>query len=190
MKVIERDMSVYVGQHKGRWIIDTKHSIDRFIDRGRFPDRAGEEKFKNNVLWVIENAIEKILTTYGDREGSYVVHSESTGIGVVLRWREEGDPRYRDGNNHAVIVTILPIKKVHTASDPRDTLLIVEIKSQIEEFLKENGLYNKNEKLHESSLEVGEGIYSLVEVDELGLSLILYDGSIYDLSEAQEVLVE
>ena len=187
MRIIERDTSVYVGKHRGRHIIDTKHSIDRFVDRGRFADRAGKQGFKEKIHWVIENAIDKILDKHGDEEGVYVVHSNSTGIGVVITWREEGDPRLRDGNNHAIIVTVLPVKSRHTASNPGDTMLIVEVRDQIEEYLKENGLFEKNTLLKEAVNEK-DGVYSSVTIDGLGFDLLYHDGVLYDMW-AVEVMV-
>ena len=97
-----------------RKIIDTKHSIDRFLDKNRFSD-AGATDFKNKLNRVISDASKKIITQLGDTSGVYGIHSKSTGIGVIIDWRP--DRNGSDKTNHAIIITILPLKPKHHYKD-------------------------------------------------------------------------
>ncbi len=129
---MEKNPGQVIARHRDRKIIDTKHSIDRFVDRERLRLPWELEEFVEKLIWVISNAIDVILDEYHDEasnpdtDNSYVIHSKSTGIGVVVVWRWEWD-RYRtDDKNHAVIRTILPVKRAHHTTNPDDVLLIVE----------------------------------------------------------------
>lgn len=97
-----------------RKIIDTKHSIDRFMDKNRFDD-AGKTDFRNKLNRVITDASKKIITKLNDKEGVYGIHSKSTGIGVIIHWRP--DKYGSDKTNHAVIITLLPLKPKHHYKD-------------------------------------------------------------------------
>lgn len=105
------------------FIIDTKHSVERFLQR--VPPNIK----KDTILGVIKKAMLKIVQMGDISNTSYLVHSQSTNIGVILFWRPESDPyisKDRRSVNNAVIVTILPLKKQHISSDPKDTILMVE----------------------------------------------------------------
>ena len=119
------EATIFKSKKSDRKIIDTKHSIDQFLNKERFGNDAGKKELKNKTLWVIDNAIEKIIKDHKDKAQSYGVHSGSTGIGVIIQWRQEGDPKRNDGKNHAVIVTMLPIKPTPYFK-PQDTKIIVE----------------------------------------------------------------
>ena len=114
-----------------RRIIDTYHAIDRFLNKHeqRFSNMS-----KDTFTKVIRDAIKVITTKYKDVSGSYGIHSKSKKIGLIVDWRKD---RLNDnGENHAIIVTLLPIKPEHDF-DKEDTVIIVE------QFLKlviENGL--------------------------------------------------
>ena len=112
--------------YKDRMIIDTNHSIDRFIDKTRFKD-ASKEEFKNQINKVITNGMKKIIDTYNDRMATYGIWSRSTGICVIIDWRKD-NRNLKDKHNHAVIVTLPPIKDnfndFHTKQG--DTRIIVE----------------------------------------------------------------
>lgn len=99
----------YIGKFANRDIIDTFHSIDRYFDDDRFNKWSGQKEFKDKIVDVTKKAIAVIYKKHKDKEGRYGVHSKSTGIGLVLHWRE--DKKYIDGFNDAIIITILPIKK-------------------------------------------------------------------------------
>jgi hypothetical protein len=116
---------IFKSKKSDRKIIDTKHSLDQFLNNQRFGNDAGKQELKIKVLTVIDNAIDKIIKDHKDEAQSYGVHSKSTGIGVIVEWRQEGDPKRDDGKNHAVIVTILPIKPLPYFK-PKDTKILVE----------------------------------------------------------------
>lgn len=117
MRKIKREM-VY-----NRKTIDTEHAIEQGYGRYYRNDYDWQE-FQKKLAWIIQNAKNSIVYDYNDKSADYVVHSKSTGIGVVIDWRE--DTVNPDGKNHAIIVTVLPRKKKHFAKDPEDILLIVE----------------------------------------------------------------
>lgn len=174
----------YEDQYMGRKIIDTKHSIDRFVDKDRFSD-YGSSELKQEILRVIKDGIAEILSKHNDSEGVYVIHSQSTKIGVVIMWRREGNPKLDDGQNHAIVVTVLPRKPNHSKKNPSDTMLYVEVVEQIMEFLKRKKLTENvfSEKKFE------EGSFERVYVNELGFELYLFENELYDIS-AKEILVK
>jgi len=106
----------------GRYVIDTTHAIERFSER-----YLKEGITVAKVARVIRDGIGQILTKYRDKEGIYIIHSNSTRIGVVIAWRMQGDPRLNiDKQNHAIIVTFLPLKPEHKAKGLQDTIITVE----------------------------------------------------------------
>jgi hypothetical protein len=109
--LLKEKSSEYIGKYANRDIIDTKHSIDRFKDNDRFNNLASDDAFKSKVIDIVKHAISKIYKQYEDKEGNYGVHSKSTGIGLVIDYRD--DDKYKDGYNDAIIITLLPIKKNH-----------------------------------------------------------------------------
>ena len=113
---------------ESRKIISTAHSLDRAKDDDRFgkviaKDFGTFDKFKAKVDMVIRRAIKKIMRNHKDERGQYGVHSKSTGIGVILDWRP--DASVSDNNNHAVIVTLLPVRNSHSYK-PGTTEVVVE----------------------------------------------------------------
>jgi hypothetical protein len=106
----------------GRYVIDTTHAIERFSER-----YLKEGITVAKVEKVIQDGINQILTKHRDREGIYIIHSNSTQIGVVIAWRKQGDPRLNiDDQNHAIVVTLLPLKPEHKAKGLQDTIVTVE----------------------------------------------------------------
>ena len=106
----------------GRKIIDTKHAIDRFRDR--YNNRYSIGRIRK----VVYDAMSTIIDKYHDEATTYGVWSKSTGICVIIDWRRDSMNR-RDNLNHAVIVTLPPVKdefkNFHTTS-PKDIRFIVE----------------------------------------------------------------
>jgi hypothetical protein len=141
---------------KDRKIIDTKHSIERFIDKNRF-DQTKKNEFKKSLDKVIKDAMNKIITKHNDKSGVYGIHSKSTGIGVVIDWRL--DRQSSDKLNHAIIITILPIKKIHNFRDLEAEVIVEKIlKESIPKF-KESSLEAR--VIHKGKFKVvlWEGIY-------------------------------
>jgi len=97
-----------------RKIIDTKHKIDRFVERyDRFNNNEGIHKSINNI---IGTAMDYIINKYNDQSNTrYVIHSKCNGYGLVIAWEHFKDPKFDDGQNHAIIITILPIAPKHSA---------------------------------------------------------------------------
>ena len=124
-----------------RMIVLTDHAVDRFNDNKRFSDKALQkegyrtrEDFIMTVYDKIKLAIEEILTKYNDQSSTYVVHSKSTGIGVVVEWRRDRFDKL-DINNNAYIHSVLEIKKpAHYTTNPKDIYMVVE--KQIVEWAK------------------------------------------------------
>jgi hypothetical protein len=114
-------------EYRGRKIIDTKHSIERFTDR--YPNIN-----KPTVIWVIRNAIDEILDVHRDRSHLYAVHSVSTKIGIIVNWRRDNVDD--DGKNHAIIVTILPLKDHHYSSRDDIPVIVEQLKEWAEEKIK------------------------------------------------------
>jgi hypothetical protein len=158
---------IYKTAISSRLIVDTAHAIERFAQRHR---RGGITQARVNK--VISDGMVEILTRYKDREGIYIIHSKSTRIGIVIHWRRQGDPRLDDGDRHAIIVTILPLRSRHLARDPEDILVTVE------NLLEEAGM----EKLKEHGVIVEdyeEGETSIAKFDENFL-IVFFEGKYYD----------
>jgi hypothetical protein len=106
--------------HHQHQIVDTYHMIDRYAERfNRFNNLEGIKKSVNNI---INTAVDCILKQYGDRKNRYMVHCQSNGMGVVLLWGKS--TKYRDGQNHAILVTILPLKARH---NPRHDEILINL---------------------------------------------------------------
>ena len=112
--------------YRGRKIIDTHHALDRLGDDKRFEADANSNRLRQAIDWVIEEGIDEILEKHDDREGIYVIHSKSTGIGVVLSWTRDKFNR-NDPRNCAIIVTLLPIQDKHFAKNRTDTMVFTEV---------------------------------------------------------------
>lgn len=148
-------------EYRGRKVIDTYHSIDRFIER------YGEE-YREKVNKVLRDTIDVILN-HGDNYGAYGVHSKGTGIGIAVKWKRQGDPRLDDGKNHAIIATILPIKHAHWLSRDEVQILVEQFKMLTEEKVAE-GKVCTNEATCDYSLYC----------DDEGIYIITWEGKYYD----------
>lgn len=159
MRIIE---NIPTDFHRGRKIFDTNHSLERLDQRYI---KAGIDK--QDILVVIKRAMDKIFDRYNDQSDMYGVHSKSTGIGAIINWREER--RNSDGNNHAILVTLLPPKKYHKFKDS-DVVLIVE--SLFERWGRDQAKKEKC-RIYES-----EG--AAVHFDIEDFSVVFYEGEYYD----------
>lgn len=116
--------TIYLG-YQDRKIIDTSHSVERFLSNQRFKE-AGSKELLQEILETIRKGIKLILTKYKDKSNIYLIHSKSTKLGIVIEWRHD---KYSSNNiNHAIIVTILPKKEKHYTANPNDIFLMVEKK--------------------------------------------------------------
>lgn len=142
---LKENLPFAISKTDHRRMIDTSHSIDRFLDQQRFGDRSGKDEFKDKIEWVLNNAIDKIIKEYQDKSHTYGIHSKSTGIGISIDWRK--DYRNDNGKNHAIIISVLPIKKHHYFK-PEDVVLIVEAQLDMlgRQLLREEGNPVRKEK--------------------------------------------
>jgi len=164
--------NIPIETYRGRFIIDTSHSIQRWYDqRGVdtfiFPTVVN---FRKEIQRVIKDGIDQILDDFSDYSNTYLIHSNSTGIGVVINWRPE-----RKGNetNHAIIVSILPIRNKHYPKYKDDTLLFVELATFLNQDLKK--------KILRENLQEGE--YSQLKTN-WGFNVILFENNIWDIDAA------
>lgn len=160
--------------YNNRKIIDTSHSIERFIDKTRFVDLE-----KDQVIKVINNGIEKIINNYKDESTTYGIWSKSTGICVILEWRRDNQ-NSKDKNNHAIIVTLPPIKKnfkdFHTKSG--DVRIIVE--SYLHTYLM---------KLYQKEISFGANDIQSFKLNE-NINVTYHEGKLWDSNIAYCIEVE
>ena len=146
--------------YRGRKIIDTKHSIDRYLDR--YPNFS-----KNSIVTVVTKAIDKILDIYNDEETTYGIWSKSTGICVIINWRKES--YNSDGMNHAILVSLPPKKNnfndFHTTK-PDDVRVMVEKRIK--------------EKISLTKLKESINSNYIIEVDLVATKVFIEEGTIYD----------
>ena len=105
-----------------RKIIDTHHSIERYAKR------YSKIISKERVQKAIYDAMDIIFSQYKDTTGTYAIYSMSTGICAIIDWRRDNQ-NFRDKNNHAIVVTLPPLKRSHKdfkTTSPKDIKLIVE----------------------------------------------------------------
>lgn len=115
--------------HRNRYLIDTHHSIDRTYD-GRGVDKQVYptiKSFKDDCTIVIKRGMDKIFDEHNDRTGTYLIHSNGTHIGIVVNWRKDRE-NWRDTRNHAIVVSVLPVRRTHYSNNPDDIMIFTEYK--------------------------------------------------------------
>lgn len=117
----------------------------------------------------IKKGIDKIIKDYKDLTSNYVIHSNSTNIGVVIDWRKQSGLE-DDGQNPAIIVSVLPLSNKHFATHKDDTLLIVELAKAFEKIVGKKVLKENNIKDHYSRIP-----------SNFGFDIILWEGQVYDI---------
>jgi len=116
-----------------REVIKTDHAIDRFWD-GRYEESDAspdikellkdKKKFTDKVTEIVKSAMKIFIGKYGDKEQIFGLYSKSTKIGLIINWRPDNQ-KPSDKRNHAIIVTVLPVKNSpHFKSS--DTKVVVE----------------------------------------------------------------
>jgi len=146
-----------------RKIINTDHAVDRLYDDLRFgkdiKTKFGDiGNFKKAVEKVVRSAMDIIVQRRKDKMGKYAVHSKGTGIGAIIDW---GPYSNDNRNNHARIVTLLPIKQVHRFQ-PGDVKLTVEqqlkmLLPESVEISSESDTYDRYDLNESHSLHFWEG---------------------------------
>jgi len=158
-----------VAVYKGRKIIDTMHSIERFIERAKIT--------KDQIMTIIKRGIDKILgDEYYETAEMYLVYSRSFRQGIVLNYRKE--KINIDDKKHFIIETILPPGKHYVKPDTKEvfTESIITESTEVQEYLY--GLLDEDITQYEYE-----------EIEKHGVQFIIVDGNIYDL-DAEVVEVE
>jgi uncharacterized protein (UPF0248 family) len=149
--------------YRKRFIFDTYHSIERMAQRYG-------KGFEQDIIEVIEKAIDQIFYTYDDERTQYVIHSKSTGIGLAIDWRP--DKYVNDNTNHCFIITVFDKALKHYKKNPSDVMIITEVKKIFEKRVGKKNLKESNQK----------GTYYRVKDPETGIDVHLYEGRVYDIS--------
>jgi hypothetical protein len=151
-----------IATYRNRKIINARHSIEKFFYRDR-PTEWTLDELKIRIIEIISKAIDKIIDDFNDTannpdtDTSYVIHSISTGIGVVVVWRWEWD-RYRtDDVNHAIIRAILQMKQDRFNLHPNNVLYSVE--HQLRDWAKSKEKKEEEQYDDSFSVRLNEGEY-------------------------------
>jgi hypothetical protein len=162
----------YIGKFANRDIIDTKHSLDRFNDDDRFNVWSGKDEFKSKIVDVAKKAIAVIYKKYKDTPATYGIHSKSTGIGMIVDWRD--DDKHSDGFNDAIITTILPIKKHHFFK--KDDVKII-----VEKQIEEGGRIMYSQKFNENILKEDSTSHTVYYGENtLDWYVVFWEGRLHD----------
>ena len=86
----------YVFEHRGKYIIDTLHSIEREAERGNYNTGEGE--------WIFTKAIDALLDGKLAGNKEYLFVSKSKKVGMVVDYRKDKE-NLLDGGKHLIIVT-------------------------------------------------------------------------------------
>jgi hypothetical protein len=87
----------YLYQYKNKWIIDTKHSAERYLERSN----TSVEQIKYLFQKVIN-----YLTKNNSSSKEYLFYSKSLNQGIVIDYRPDGKSKSEE--NQVVIITVLP----------------------------------------------------------------------------------
>jgi hypothetical protein len=134
--------------------------IDTFLSLERFTQRYKDTFPKDRIEKVIYDGMNKIIKEHNDRMTTYALWSRSTGIAVILEWRRDKENR-QDKRNHAIIITLPPLKKSFQdlkTTKPTDVKIIVE--SMIRDRIKlkeEKSDYLKRVKINSLTLWFEDG---------------------------------
>jgi len=121
-----KDLPEYLLEHRGRWIINTRHALERWTTRYAENDPELNDVYLDIFNRIFKDAIDKILDEHNDHGGKtvyYLVHSKVSQFGVVIAWNKDFKRRNQEFNG--IITTLLPAKPYHHAKKS-DILLIVE----------------------------------------------------------------
>ena len=166
----------YFSEYPPHRIFDTKHSIERFQDENRFDNLAGKDELKNVVLKVINAGINEIIDDRQNKRNTYIIHSQSTGLGVVVDWRQDNyeTNKQKQDINHAFIITILGFKKSGTFYKKKSNDSYVWVESQLNDWARKNIRITENREvgIEESCFDHTESID--------GFMVCFYEGKMKD----------
>lgn len=178
---------IYYSNYPPHRIFDTKHSISRWSDENRFDNRAGKKELKDLVIKVINDGIAEILNDYQNHKNTYIIHSQSTGLGIVIDWRQDNfeSNKQKQDINHAFIVTILGFKKSGSFFKKKSNDSYLWVESQLYDWAK------KSIKLTEGREVVEEKNTSSFDHTESinGFMVCLYEGKYKDVT-GEIIIVE
>lgn len=150
--------------------IGSYRGIEKFFSthaKEQFDDRLGDS-YKDSLQIVFNNTLDRVIDEYG-LTGSvvYVTHSQSTDIGLVIRVERK----------KAKICTVLPIKKIHHATEDGDVAIVVE---------KDARALSGKKKMQEATQE---GMVHLVRLYEDEVIVTFWEGKLYDI-DCEFILVD
>lgn len=172
----------YIYKHRGKFIIDTKHSIDRKYERAKEGTFQLNEK---ELIFIFEKIIEYCIKNENKWKNEYqtdmLFFSKSLNQGVVITYRE--DKYAKSNEKHVVILTYLP--KGKSNPKPGTQKIITESKDLIEAYnvikvtdqmINENKEYEywKNEDVYDDGF-VLTSYWSNDSLIDLSIPLITID---------------
>ena len=173
--IYEKQLKILPGNRK---IFDTDHAIKRFMDARGVPETMSSDFFMRKVLKIVEEASKIIISKHKDISNIYGIHSKSTGIGVIIHWRKDTQ-NWADKQNHAFIVTVLPIKRFHNFKR-EDIPIMVETLC-----IEWTSLINKN--IYEDVKKDSKGDVSTFRKDNF--VVVFYEGKFHDSTLVKEKLI-
>jgi len=154
--------------YKGIKVIDTKHSIERTLQR--VPHLS-----KDDFEIIFKRAIDRIMLDYNYfvSASHYLIYSKEYQQGIIVNFRE--DKYDNDGKKHLIVITVLPPRK--QVAKPGTHKMIVES--------FENSIILESDEVREYLYDLLNEDISNIEYDEISkneLTFIIVDGKIHDLN--------
>lgn len=160
-------------------IIDTKHAIDRFVQRNPISAEEMDEMMERIALWLKKKG-------GGRPTEEYMFFSKKYNQAIVIAYRKEHERYATDNKRHVIVMTVLPRgKNTPKPGTPKITVeahknhLFSDDEIQITEFIV------PNENILNESLEDGDYSYQDI-VEQLGV--VFVEGKAYNLSGNIEVV--
>jgi len=107
----------YLYSFKGKWIIDTKHSVQRKVERNELEEREIELLFKRSIKELIKRG-----RSYTEKDGLYLFYSKSLDQAMIIDYRE--DKKGKSKGRHLIMISYLP--KGRSKPRPGTEKIVVE----------------------------------------------------------------
>lgn len=176
----------YIFQHKGKWIIDTKHAHERMISRNELTEQELETLYTRAIDGLIAKG-----TGYTENDANFLFFSRSLKQGFVVDYRQ--DFKNKDGKRHLIIVTFLPRNK--DKAKPGTIRIFVESKEGVKYSNFSQDFVDYIESISQQNLTesiVNEGQMEFMCQDAFGenleLSFYCVEGKIWDVGDMPEVI--
>jgi hypothetical protein len=167
----------YIYNYKGKWIIDTKHAADRFLQRSTIEISDLEFLFKKAIEWVLKKG----------QEREYLFFSRSRRQGIVVDYRKDGRGKIK-GNN-LVVITFLPRGKNNPKEGTEPVMLESydghdpdDLMACLEATMQEYGL---STSLLES--ESDKTVSKTIDIDGFKFNLIFVENKFWDFDGIEYV---